>query len=130
MPASSGGSAEKRRSDSGSTSGVSVEDSGKLANNVNNAKWSAALSVTVTVASLALIALLNRSLDSPKSLKVTNRYIRLAPRLAFIAIVICLPLAHDMIALSFLGIVVGLLTLLMVWELISSLEQEGAVLEP
>ena len=97
---------------------------------VFNAKWSAAISLTGTVLCLSAIALLNRSLDPPKTLMVTNRYIRLAPRILLMAVVLCLPLVREMQAIVFLGIIAILLSVEMIWELSVSLERSGGIVEP
>lgn len=76
------------------------------------------------------IALLSRSLDRKKSLKISNRYVRLLPRMLLVAIVICLPIERSMAASTFLAIVVSLLLVCLIWEWIVSLEHDGGVFEP
>ena len=97
---------------------------------ISTAKWAVSISLSITVACQTGIALLSRSLDRKGSLKISNRYVRLLPRLILVAIVMCLPIDRRMVASSFMGIVVSLLLICMFWEWIVSLESDGGFFEP
>ena len=97
---------------------------------ISTAKWAVSISLSITVACQTGIALLSRSLDRKGSLKISNRYVRLLPRLVLVVIVMCLPIDRHMVASSFMGIVVSLLLVCMFWEWIVSLESDGGLFEP
>ena len=97
---------------------------------IGTAKWAVSISLSITVACQTGIALLSRSLDRKGSLKISNRYVRLLPRLILVAIVMCLPIDKRMIASSFMAIVVSMLLICMFWEWIVSLESDGGFFEP
>lgn len=97
---------------------------------IYTAKWAVSISLSITVTCQTGIALLNRSLDRKGSLKVSNRYVRLLPRMLLVAIVLCLPIDREMRANVFMAIVVFLLLVCLYWEWIVSLERDGGVLEP
>ena len=101
-----------------------------LSSVVSTAKWVVSISLSITVACQTGIALLSRSLDTKGSLKISNRYVRLLPRLVLVAIVMCVPIDQRMVASSFMGIVVSLLLICMFWEWIVSLESDGGFFEP
>ena len=95
-----------------------------------NAKWTTGIGISITVASLSCLATLSRSLDKTGSLKIDNRYLRLLPRLGFIAVAITLPLDYSMNGVEYLGIVVGVLSIVLIWEWWASLESDGGIFEP
>ena len=106
------------------------EEMSDLATYIYTAKWSVATSLTFTMLCLTTIALSNRSLDRPGSLMITNRYLRLAPRVALIVIALCLPIQRAMESLTFLGILAAVLLFVRLWEVIASLEHAGGIIEP
>ena len=53
---------------------------------------------------MTLKSLLNRCLDTPGTLLVDNRYLRMAPRAVVCVIVICLPAIEDISPYTFLGV--------------------------
>ena len=94
------------------------------------AKWCMAISFSITIFCLSSIATLSRSLDKPGSLKVTNRYLRILPRMGLIAVAMCLPIEKSQTGTSFLGTLVAILGSVLVWEWYASLESSGGVFEP
>ena len=76
------------------------------------------------------IALLSCSLDKKGNLKISNRYVRLLPRMLVVVIVVCLPIDRNMAASIFLSIIVSLLLVCLFREWIVSLERDGGVFEP
>ena len=97
---------------------------------VYSAKWAVSASLCITVICQTCIALVSRSLDRKRSLKISNRYVRLLPRILLVAIVIYLPIDRGMAASTFLAIVVSLLLVCLIWERIVSLERDGGIFEP
>ena len=94
------------------------------------AKWTVSISLSIAVTCQTGIALLSRSLDRKGSLKVSNRYVRLLPRLLVVAITLCLPVDRHMMGITFLTIVVFLLLGCLYWEWFVSLERDGGLFEP
>ena len=101
-----------------------------LANFMLYSKWMTSISLTVTVICLSVLATMSRSLDKAGSLKITNRYLRLLPRLGLIAVAICLPIDNSMRGNIFLGILVAMLASCLFWEWYASLESDGGIFEP
>lgn len=99
-------------------------------NLMSKAKWCLGTTFTMTILLLFAIATMCRSLDKPGSLKVTNRYLRLLPRLSLVVLALCLPLKRSMAGSSFLAILVGVLGPVLFWEWYASLEKSGAIFEP
>ncbi len=102
----------------------------KLAISMYSAKWVASSTLSVILFNQTKIALLNRSLDGPRTLKVNNRYVRLVPRILVAIVVLCLPIDRRMNAVTYMGIVVGVLIPCLTWEWIASLEAGGGLVEP
>ncbi|TVY83535.1 hypothetical protein LSUE1_G002202 [Lachnellula suecica] len=92
--------------------------------------WAASATLAIVIALMTCIALLNRSLDKPKTLLVNSRWIRMAPRLVFIIIVCCLPLITHLSASEWCGGACALLYALFLWEWVSGLERNWHFLEP
>lgn len=97
---------------------------------IYSAKWSVSISLSIAIICQTGIALLNRSLDGKGSLKISNRYVRMLPRMLVVAVVICLPVDRSMSGKIFLGIIVLLLFGCLFWEWIVSLERDGGLFEP
>ena len=97
---------------------------------MSSAKWVFSVCVAMILAEQTAIALLNRSLDAPKSLKVSNRYLRLLPRLVVIIVALCLPLDKKMVGILLLGTVSWVLIPCLIWEWYASVEYGGGVFEP
>ena len=102
----------------------------ELALIIYSAKWSVAVSLSITIICQTGIALLSRSLDRKGSLKVSNRYVRLLPRMIVVAIIMCLPIERRMTGGGFMTIAACLLLVCLNWEWIASLERDGRVFEP
>ena len=102
----------------------------RLASIISSAKWAVSISLSITVVCQTGIALLSRSLDRKGSLKISNRYVRLLPRMLVVAIVLCLPIDRNMAASTFMSIVGSLLLVCLFWEWIVSLQRDGGVFEP
>jgi len=92
--------------------------------------WSASVNLSCVILFMTCIALLNRSLDKPKTLVVNSRWIRMAPRIPIIAIICCLPLIKTITVSRWFGIVVCLLYVVFWWEWIAGLERNWQMLEP
>ena len=97
---------------------------------IYSAKWSVSISLSIAIICQTGIALSNRSLDRKGSLKISNRYVRMLPRMLVVAVVICLPIDRSMSGNIFLGIIVTLLFGCLFWEWIVSLERDGGLFEP
>jgi len=106
---------------------VSSEDNARLE---RYAVWSLAISISIAMATLCGIALLNRPLDEPDTLKVNNRYVRLAPRVIYIIVAICVLIKKDINPQIYIGLVSLMLILLMWIEWIFGLEKTGGIFEP
>ena len=91
--------------------------------------WTCAISTSTVMLCLTIIALLDKSLDEPGTLKITNRYIRLSMRMVFMIVVLCMPIAHVGTQL-FLGMTAMMLLVVGIWEWNVSLDQGGALIEP
>ena len=97
---------------------------------IYTAKWAVSISLSIAVTCQSGIALLSRSLDPKGSLKISNRYVRLLPRLLVVAVVTCLPIDRNMPGATFLFIIVLALFGSLIWEWFVSLERGGGFLEP
>lgn len=97
---------------------------------VQSAVWSAAVSLAIMLVSMTIIALLDKPLDPPGTLRINNRYARLSGRLVYIVIILCVPAKWEINPTLFLGIAGVLMTLVVYWEFTSSLEHGGGIFEP
>ena len=75
-------------------------------------------------------SLLNRSLDPPGTLLINNRYLRMVPRAVVCIVVMCVPIVQNIDTSNFLGILIGLLQPLILWELVASMEKGWKWFEP
>jgi hypothetical protein len=87
------------------------------------ALWSAAISLSVAIWAMTVIALLNRSLDKPGTLVVDSRYLRLAARPIAIIVICCLPLIKDMNGAIFIGAATSMCYGIFMWEWVCGLEK-------
>jgi len=94
------------------------------------AVWSASTSLAIVVLSMTHIALLNRPLDKPNTLVVNSRYIRLAPRIPAIVLIMCLPLIHNFTGSSWCGGASIILALVYMWESFAGLEKDWKFFQP
>ena len=104
----------------------------ELAILTQDAIWTISISLCVALSSMTGLQLCDKPLDPPGTLKINNRYVRLAPRIPFLAITLCLPLVQDFQHNPFTMVgVLALLTIsLMIWETSASMEAGGGLLEP
>jgi hypothetical protein len=79
---------------------------------------------------MTLRSFLNRSLDTPGTLLVDNRYIRMAPRAVVSVIYLCLPAVEDISPYTFMAVIMALLQSLLLWELVAAMEKGAKLLEP
>lgn len=79
---------------------------------------------------MTIIALLNRPLDKSKTLIVNSRWIRLAPRVPAIAVLICLPLFDNLSGAGWCGGVTTTLYVVFLWEYFAGMEKNWTVMEP
>jgi hypothetical protein len=94
------------------------------------ALWSASISLCSAIFGMTLVALLNRPLDKPKTLLINSRWIRLAPRLPAVALIICLPLIPNLDAGIWCGAATSTLYVVFLWEWIAGLEKNWKLIEP
>ena len=95
-----------------------------------NAKWSTSVALSIVIICLSSIATLSRSLDRPGTLKVTNRYLRLLPRLNIVIVAMCLPIGKSIKGVTHLAVLVAMLSGTLTWEWYASLESDGGLFEP
>lgn len=95
-----------------------------------NAVWTCASSLSIIVLSMLGLALLDKPLDKPGTLRVDNRYVRMGGRVVYILIILCLPIKKNINPALFLGIAGAGLVLLTIYEWNSSLEVGGGFIEP
>jgi hypothetical protein len=114
----------------------SVTSSGSLvlgpdmAHSVFLARWTISASLDSTLLWMTLRSLLNRSLDTPGTLLVDNRYIRMVPRAVVSVIFLCLPVVEDISPYTFLSVIMALLQSLILWELVAGMEKGAKLFEP
>jgi len=86
------------------------------------ATWSASTTLAMVLFSMTSIALLNRPLDKPNTLVINSRWIRLAPRLPAIVVILCLPVIHGLSGGEWCAASCVLIYMVFFWELIAGLE--------
>jgi len=92
--------------------------------------WNLAISVSVIMLSMTCQALLDKPLDPPGTLLVDNRYLRLAARIIYIIVVMCLPVKKNITEGAFLAVCGIGLSCVMAYEWTVSLEMPAKMLEP
>jgi hypothetical protein len=92
--------------------------------------WSASVNLSLVILFMTSIALLNRSLDKPKTLLVSSRWIRMAPRIPLMAVICCLPLIEPLPSAEWFGITCSCMYGLFMWEWVAGLERHWQLLEP
>ncbi|KUJ19158.1 uncharacterized protein LY89DRAFT_683088 [Mollisia scopiformis] len=112
---------------SSETDPVSTED---LPHFTLYALWSASISLSSTIFAMTVAALLNRPLDKPKTLLINSRWIRLAPRLPAVALIICLPLFKSLTAGAWCGASISILYGVFLWEWMAGMERNWQLIEP
>jgi hypothetical protein len=113
-----------------SSSEESSEEGAVLQHLVYTAIWTAAISLATSLQCMVSLALLNKTLDRPKTLIVNNRYVRLAPRMAAVPIIACLPIGQHILPGSMIGYLAVIMYILIMWEKICTMEHGGALFEP
>lgn len=103
---------------------------GQIRDYTENAVWTCASSLAIIMFSFLCLALLDQPLDKPGTLRIDNRYIRLAGRPAYIILIMLLPLKPHLDPQIFLGVAAAGLVALTVWEWNSCLEKGGGFIEP
>jgi hypothetical protein len=94
------------------------------------AKWTAQVVLGAKFIIMTLLPLLNRSLDRPGPLFVSNRHIRLLPRIIVAIVALCLPAESSMLPRRLVVIDVILLFAIVGWERETALEKGAKILEP
>jgi hypothetical protein len=117
---------EARQEDSSSSDEGNPGEIGQFA---HHALWVASITLSITIACMTLISLLNRNLDAPKTLVINSRLIRIAPRLPATILIICLPLIPSMNGGTWCGAVVSVLYGVFMWEWIAGLERDWKIFE-
>jgi Bacterial low temperature requirement A protein (LtrA) len=102
----------------------------EVASYTTNAVWTCAGSLAIVMLSMMTLALLDQPLDKPGTLRVDNRWIRLAPRATYIIVILCIPTIRHLDSQVFLGIASFMFTILMMWEWSACLERGGGFIEP
>ena len=96
---------------------------------MNSAKWCVGVYLSTIVACQTSLALLSRPLDPPGTMKIDNRYIRLAGRFIVIVVTVLLPLVRHMAGSVMLAVMLCLLVACMLWEWTVSLDRDGTIVE-
>jgi hypothetical protein len=92
--------------------------------------WSVCISLAVTMVSTTAITLLHESLDPPGTMKISSRYLRLAPRGLFVLIVVCMPISPHIGPALAVGMSALMISLLTIWEWVAGLDKGGKYIEP
>jgi low temperature requirement protein LtrA len=95
-----------------------------------NAVWTSAVSLAIIIFSMTGLALLDKSLDEPGSLRINNRYIRLGGRLVYIIVILSVPATTNIDARLFLGIAALMLVVVTSWEWVVCMDRGSAFIEP
>jgi len=94
------------------------------------AVWSASTSLASVILSMTHIALLNRPLDRRNTLVINSRYVRLAPRIPAIVLIMCLPLIHNLTGSWWCGGASTILAIVYTWESFAGLEKDWKFFQP
>lgn len=106
---------------------VAIEDWRK---SLNRARFTVSSALTTVIICITAKALLNKSLDTPGTLLVNNRYIRMAPRLIVVIVAMCLPIKTGMAVGASMGVLLAMLLPLILWEYIAAMERGSRLIEP
>jgi hypothetical protein len=96
----------------------------------SKACWTVSAALSAALVCMTIATLLNRCLDGPGTLLISNRYIRLAPRAMLVVVLMCLPIKTDITTGSFLLIIMVLMLVINFWEHVVALEKGGRLFEP
>jgi hypothetical protein len=95
----------------------------------HSAVWSASTALALTLFCMTCVALLNRALDKPHTLVVSSRWIRLAPRIPAVVLIMCLPLMH-LTGSRWCGLAFIIVYIVFLWETFAGLEKGWRWVEP
>lgn len=96
-----------------------------------SAVWCIAGSLSIILFAMTIMALLDKPLDGPGTLRINNRYGRLASRFVFIIVVCTVPIKEHIDPILFLGIASVGLQMVATYEWYASLETGGTgLIEP
>ena len=101
----------------------------KLPLYLHRAIWYVSGSLAIIMLSTISLALLDRPLDKPGTLRLSNRYVRLSGRAVYSLIVVLIPLQNNLKPGLFLGTCSLLLMALSVFEFVVSAQKGGAIFE-
>lgn len=96
----------------------------------SKAHWTVSAALSAALVCMTAVTLLNRCLDGPGTLLISNRYIRLAPRLMLVVVLMCLPIKTDITSKVFLLIILVMMLVVNFWEHVVALENGGGLFEP
>ncbi|KAI1622576.1 bacterial low temperature requirement A protein-domain-containing protein [Exophiala viscosa] len=94
-----------------------------------NAIWTVSISLAIVMMAMFGMALLNQPRDQAKSLRVNNRYLRLAGRPLYAVIVLAIASDKNIGTETYLGTCSLLMVCLSIWEYSASMEKTGGFLE-
>lgn len=97
---------------------------------LGQARWLISGALSAVLLCMTLVALLNESVNTKRSLVVNNRYLRLGLRGIVVIVLLLLPIKQDISIGLFLAIIVGMLQVTVWWELITGLERGIRLIEP
>jgi hypothetical protein len=89
---------------------------------IHYAIWTSSISLAITLFCMTHVALLNRPLDKPHTLVVNSRWIRLAPRVPAVVLIMCLPLMN-LSGSSWCGFATIIIYAIFLWETYAGLER-------
>lgn len=87
-------------------------------------------SSAVIMLSMTVCALLTKSLDKPKTLRVGNRWVRLAPRMAATLVLATIWLHHFESPSAVLGLLLLIIWFVGLWEYFAGMEKDAKFFEP
>ena len=93
------------------------------------AKWTTCITLSLVITCMTVGALLHSSQDRPGTLKINNRYIRLAPRIIVVVVSLLLPLSKEMQGSTLLGTTLIATYSCFMWEYTASLDKHGGFIE-
>ncbi|KAF2095829.1 hypothetical protein NA57DRAFT_58899 [Rhizodiscina lignyota] len=106
---------------------VPAED---LRDYIYSSMWTMSVSLSIILISMTCLALLDKSLDPPGTLRVNNRYVRLSGRIVYVVVILTVPIKKDLSMDLYLGIAGVMMSFLTSWEWVVSLEKGGSFFEP
>jgi hypothetical protein len=98
--------------------------------NSYRAFWNIGVSISIILSGYTGLALLDKSLDSPKATLVSNIYVRLLARPIYIAVILAVVTAHDINAYWYFGVCGVGMSLTLLYEVVASMERPAGLFEP